>query len=83
MILLNYHPTEKFQLNSFIIKINKINFCYLAVKNKSHLSDFSNHETYITCTCIIYIDHNHAMLNNKNYFYLTFQEVGFTKYCYD
>lgn len=51
--------------------------------NDSHLSYFSNHETYITRTCIIYVDHNHAMLNNKNYFYLTFQEVGFMKYCYD
>lgn len=30
--LLNYHPTEKFQLNSFIIKIYKINVCYLTVK---------------------------------------------------
>lgn len=51
--------------------------------NDSHLSYFSNHETYITCTCIIYVDHNHDMLNNKNYYYLTFQEVGITKYCYD
>lgn len=32
MILLNYYFIEKFKLNSFIIKINKVNVCYFIVK---------------------------------------------------